>query len=97
MQSRVEVPFKSYSGLIVRMSPHYRTGTDDELVGYAPTLIKTVPGRMPAPKEATKLIKSAFKNNSDVSAMGYVGPGMTLENEPTYYRSPKVALEAIKA
>lgn len=97
MQNRVEVPYKNYKGLIVRMSPHHKAGTVNELIGYAPTLIKTVPGNMQAPTEATRLIESVFKNNSDVSCMGYVGSGMTLRNEPSFYATPEIALKAIQA
>lgn len=90
--NKLKVPYKNIEGLIVRASPHYKTGTE-EIIGYAPVLVKTIQGRMPCPPDSSSAVKSVFNNNTDISSLCYVRKDGDLSTTiPVYFDAPEDAI-----
>lgn len=79
----------------VRAIPVYVAGSDFELVGYKPVIVKTIDGRVSPPNiQMSKMVQGIFRDNVYKSVICGVIDGFLVEWSDRVYVTPKAALEA---
>ena len=83
--------------LVIRAVAHYIPGSEFELIGYAPILVKVSSTPIAPPRMSmSNIVKGVFNNNAGASVICYVHPGRELSTEMNrLYATEEQALKSI--
>lgn len=84
--------------LVIRAVAHYIPGSEFELIGYAPILVKVSSTPIAPPRmDMSNTVLGVFKNNFGASVICYVHPGKFLSSEMNrLYATEDQALKSIE-